>query len=542
VRGRLVEQSLEDEPAASFLKRLWAGYERDNARKSGKGASLFLPDQDAPFPCPANWAWVQLRTIGETQTGTTPPSGNPEFFGDYIPFVKPANLSDGAVNFLGEGISKAGIEYSRLIPQWSVLMVCIGGTLGKAAMTDRDVCCNQQINAITPHLTEMSPFTLVALRSSYFQRLAWLKAGIGTLPIISKGKWEQLPIPVPPLEEQNRIVTKLDELMALCDRLESAQRERDIGQEQFTASSHHHLTNGADGEATRLHAQFFINHLPRLTVRPDQIKRLRQTILKLAVTGRLVSQSASDEPASILIQRIQRSALAQVSLGAKSLARGPLQTSRGTNSNELPNSWIRTTTEMISILIVDCPHSTPAFRSEGVACLDTNSFKAGTLLPSRLRFVSEESFLERTKRAVPVAGDIVFAREGSIGESLIIPPGLRCCLGQRVMLFRLAEGIVPRYFQIAISDESFLKTLTAMHKGIGAKHVNVADMKRAVIPVPPAAEQGRIATRVDELMSLCDELEILLNKAQNEASRLLESVVHHALDSTAVKQIAQPTA
>jgi type I restriction enzyme S subunit len=223
VRGKLVPQDPKDEPADNLLKRIRAREIRGKtkSRKNETTSFLLLESQEAPFQGPPNWAWVQLREIGETQTGTTPPSGNRELFGDYIPFVKPANLGGGAISLTEDGISKAGIEYSRLIMRSSVLMVCIGATLGKAAITDRDICCNQQINAITPYLPEMASFTLVALRSSYFQKLAWLKAGVGTLPIISKGKWEQLPVPVPPLAEQHRIVAKVDRLMALCDQLES---------------------------------------------------------------------------------------------------------------------------------------------------------------------------------------------------------------------------------------------------------------------------------------------------------------------------------
>jgi type I restriction enzyme S subunit len=223
VHGKLVPQDPKDEPADNLLKRIRARGIRGKtkSRKNETTSFLLLEIQEAPFQGPPNWAWVQLREIGETQTGATPPSGNPELFGDYIPFVKPANLDGGAISLTEDGISKAGIEYSRLIMRSSVLMVCIGATLGKAAITDRDVCCNQQINAITPYLPEMASFTLVALRSSYFQKLAWLKAGVGTLPIISKGKWEQLPVPVPPLAEQHRIVAEVDELMALCDQLES---------------------------------------------------------------------------------------------------------------------------------------------------------------------------------------------------------------------------------------------------------------------------------------------------------------------------------
>ena len=224
VRGKLVEQDPNDEPASELLKRIAA--EKARLVKSGKirEPKIVMPlePEERLFPTPKGWSWVRLREIGITQTGTTPSSSKPELFGNFIPFVKPADLDGPSINYDGPGLSEEGMNHSRVAPAGTVMMVCIGATLGKVNVTDRPVCFNQQINSITPYLGSLFTFLSLALKSSNFQAQAWSKAGVGTLPIVSKGKWEVLPIPLPPLSEQRQIIAKVDELMALCDRLEAS--------------------------------------------------------------------------------------------------------------------------------------------------------------------------------------------------------------------------------------------------------------------------------------------------------------------------------
>jgi type I restriction enzyme S subunit len=161
----------------------------------------------------------------------------------------------------------------------------------------------------------------------------------------------------------------------------------------------------------------------------------------------------------------------------------------------------------------------------GLLCLDTNSFKDGKLLPHKLRFVSQETFDERIARLKPEPGDLVFAREGSVGQSIIIPDGIECCLGQRVMLFRLSQRLSNEFVRLAITTEDFLEVLLGLHKGIGAKHVNVADMRNAVVPVPPYREQERILARVSELRRLCADLRLRLSASQTTQAHLAEALV-----------------
>ncbi len=173
VRGKLVEQDPADEPASELLKRIEA--EKERLVKEGKIRKQqpipLLGHEEIPFEVPEHWEWLRVRNIGFTQTGTTPSSNNPEYFGDYIPFVKPADLTGNSINYSGDGISKEGVEHSRLISKHSALMICIGSSIGKVNITDRDVCCNQQINTVTPYIEHLAMFTSFALKAAYFQKL-----------------------------------------------------------------------------------------------------------------------------------------------------------------------------------------------------------------------------------------------------------------------------------------------------------------------------------------------------------------------------------
>lgn len=181
-----------------------------------------IPKNEEPFKLPENWTWTRLDNLGETQTGTTPPKKNPEYFGNYIPFLGPGDIKDMKINYENEGLSKLGVEKARFIAKNSILMVCIGGSIGKMAINDRDVTCNQQINTITPfegvHLNYLS----AVLQSDYFQTKILLSAGGSATPIINKGKWISIPIPLPPLEIQIEISNKIEKLLNLCVTLENS--------------------------------------------------------------------------------------------------------------------------------------------------------------------------------------------------------------------------------------------------------------------------------------------------------------------------------
>ncbi|MBP7901169.1 MAG: restriction endonuclease subunit S, partial [Gammaproteobacteria bacterium] len=222
MQGKLVPQDPKNAPASELLKDIANEKERlINEGKIKKQKPLpAISDDEKPYDLPQGWEWVRLGDCGYLQTGTTPATKDPRNYGNFIPFIGPGDIQNGAINYYANGLSQEGLASARLIESGSILMVCIGGSIGKFAVSDRDVTCNQQINTITAFKPIPIEYLGVTMASSYFQNQVLINASGSATPIINKQKWSEIIVPLPPLAEQKRIVAKIDQLMSLCDNLE----------------------------------------------------------------------------------------------------------------------------------------------------------------------------------------------------------------------------------------------------------------------------------------------------------------------------------
>ena len=162
------------------------------------------------------WKTNKLSSLGVIQTGSTPKTSVKENFGNFIPFIKPADFQpDGVIKYKNDGLSEKGLAESRLIKQNSVVMVCIGATIGKVGYTTIDVTSNQQINSFTPFDGLLTKYCYYAMLDDSFKRRVIFSSGQATLPIINKTKWSNLELTYPDnIEEQKRIVAILDQAFA----------------------------------------------------------------------------------------------------------------------------------------------------------------------------------------------------------------------------------------------------------------------------------------------------------------------------------------
>lgn len=200
------------------------------------------------------WGEKSLEQIGKTQTGSTPKTSNKANFGDFIPFIKPADFNlNGSLNYENEGLSHQGLSQARKVPENSVLMVCIGATIGKCGWCDCDVTTNQQINALTPVDGVSHKFVYYQMLTEEFQRRVLLNSGQATLPIINKSKWNSLTVRLPPtLSEQQRIVAILDEAIeGIATAAASAEKNLANARELFQSTLQSVFTQQGEGWVER---------------------------------------------------------------------------------------------------------------------------------------------------------------------------------------------------------------------------------------------------------------------------------------------------
>lgn len=531
VQGKLVPQDPGDEPASVLLQKIRTEKDRLIAEGKIRRDKPLAPiaEDEKPFEVPTGWAWVQaldvcvLITDGDHQA---PPKAN---FG--IPFLVIGDVRDGSIDL--ENASRfVPLSYFEAL-DWGK-QPCIGDVLYTTVgsfgipvpvIEQQNFCFQRHIALFRPAITKLQGFLALVLRSSLaFQQAEQGATGIAqkTVPL---SVLRNLTLPLPPLAEQARIVTRVEELMRVCDALEVKGKLKAAQHARLVSTLLGTLTDSDTPEALAQNWQRVATHFDLLLDRPQAIDAFEQTLLQLAVRGLLVPQDSSDEPASILLQKIRAEKDRLILEGKIKRDKPLLPITDEEKLSGLPVEWQWVRLDEISTVIVDCPHSTAKFVSKGLLCIDTNSFKNGKLLPHKLRYVDEATFAGRIARLQPQPGDLVFAREGSVGESIIIPDGVVACLGQRVMLFRFSEKVSNEFVRLVISSKGFLDHLLTLHKGIGAKHVNVGDMRLAVAPLPPLAEQSRIVTRIEELRRLCAELRQRLSASQTTQAHLAEALV-----------------
>ncbi len=517
VRGKLVAQDSSDEPATELLKRIAAEKVRlVKVGEIGKEKLLACEVGRVDFKLPANWRWTRLADVTSyIQRGKSP---------RYTTTDGALVVSQKCVQWPGLDLavakqitleSLADYEDIRFLRDGDLLWNSTGtGTIGRIIQVIAPpamLVCDSHVTVIRC-LKVHSEYIRTWLRSDNVYSLIEGRAAGSTnqVELTAQMAINQI-VPLPPLAEQHRIVAKVDELMALCDRLEAARAERETKRDRLSAASLARL-NTPDPETFRDDAHFALNALPALTARADQIKQLRQTILNLAVRGKLVPQLLEDEAVSAGLSRA----------GVHCRTDGFFS---------LPSSWawVRVgdvaITRLGKMLDKAKNKGTPRRYLRNVNVRWFN-FNLSDVLEMRFEDAEVSEFSLKT-------GDVLICEGGEPGRAAVWDnrePDL--CFQKALHRVRFSPSIDSHYFVNALRASADDGRLMASFTGTGIKHFTGKALGAYHFPLPPLAEQHRIVAKVDALMALCDQLEASLSTRDDHRRRLLESLLHQALQPT----------
>lgn len=397
VRGKLVPQDPNDEPASELLKRIAAEKARlvkigdlRKPRDLDNGAAL-----DEPFPVPSTWQWTRLDGVGAIVGGGTPSAADSSNFtqpGGGIPWLTPADLGGYSDLYVSRGsrdLSEKGARTSSatLMPAGTVLFTS-RAPIGYVAIAANPISTNQGFKSIVPYVGDCSRYIATAMKA--FAPEIDAKAPGTTFKEVSGKIVAAIPFPLPPLAEQFRIVAKVDELMALCDRMEAARTVREETRDKLTAASLIRLI-APDPKPFRDDACFALKALPILTARPNQIKQLRQTILDLAVRGRLVPQDTNDERPQEALRGVQqeRDELVRAKLIRSEKPLAPIRVDEP--PFEIPATWLWTRIGDVAVF-TQYGTSTKANPSEhGVPVLTMGNIQDGLVVWGNEKTIPQDS-------------------------------------------------------------------------------------------------------------------------------------------------------
>ena len=378
-------------------------------------------------------------------------------------------------------------------------------------------------------------FTFLLLRSLSLEGLAK-----GIKPGLNRNEVYLLSVYVPPFPEQQRIVAKVDELMALCDELEARQEARIQARTRARRSATHHLLTAETPTDFAKHWRLIRDHFDLLYDTPETVTDLRQAILQLAVQGKLVPQDPNDEPAAVLLARTseENEKLLEAGKGKK---QKPLP-SIGSDDipYELPTGWewmrLPQVVGVGRYAIKRGPFGSAIkkafFVPSGYKVYEQknairNDFSLGHYYIGENKFKELEAFEVRPN-------DIIVSCSGTVGKLAVAPQWMeRGIINQALLKLTLNNNAMTNEY-FAIMFEAYLMRTDTLSdlQGTAQKNItSVTVLKSLPMPLPPLAEQKRIVAKVNELMTLCNGLETKLAESREAGETLLRSIVHHLLDA-----------
>ncbi|WP_270816019.1 MULTISPECIES: restriction endonuclease subunit S [unclassified Aeromonas] len=544
VRGKLVPQDPSDEPASVLLERI--AVEKARLVKEGKikkpKALPEIGEEEKPFELPAGWEFTRVGSIINRISNGFSGVQNKE--GNGFPLTRIESISESVINMGRVGYSPSiphdKLNYYRL-NQGDILLSHINSDLhvGKTAIFHGNHELYHGVNLLLIRTSCLVSYDYIDLvfnqlrLSGYFLSVAQHAIGQSS---INQSIVQSVLIPLPPLDEQHRIVAKVKELMALCDQLEQQSEAQLAAHQMLVETLLATLTDSADADELAQNWARLSTHFDTLFTTESSIDALKQTILQLAVMGKLVPQDPSDEPVSALLGRIAAEK-ARLVEEKKIKKEKPLPAiSEDEKPFELPQGWDWVKLDYIakneknalkagpfgSVLKKDM-YVASGYKIYGQEQVISGDEDLGDY------FIDEEKYLSLESCKVQ-AGDILVSLVGTIGKVLILSDNaVRGIINPRLVKVSLFSDIDRKYIGVVLGSQLVQDELYRKSHGSTMNVLNLGLLRELVFPLPPVKEQSKIVNKVEGLLAVCDQLKVRLQTSQQTQLALAESLVEGAL-------------
>jgi type I restriction enzyme, S subunit len=515
IQGKLVEQNPKDESVKSVLKRL-LNWNEENFSNSAT-------ELEKPFDIPESWEWRTIGDVCQTTSGGTPSRQNPNYYGGNIPWLKSGELEDTLIEQIEEAITDEGLANSsaKIFPAGTPLIALYGATVGKTGMLGVDAATNQAVCALFPAKEIIDTHFLLKYLQSQRQKLLDISAG-GAQPNISQKVIREWLIPIPPLAEQQRIVARVEELFAqtraLAQELAHSQSELD----GLNQSSLSHLLASETPKDFNQHWDFIAEHFDLLFQTPEQVAPLRQSILELAVRGKLTRREAGDEAICQSLDQIRKE--------KKDIVLPPI--SKSEQLFELPHGWEWERLAVVAVKTQDGTHYSPQVQhakkeKNTYLYITSKNIKIDGVNLSNVTYIDEDLHKQIYQRCNPEKGDVLLIKDGAMtGMVTINNLDEEFSLLSSVALIKTEKRVLlPRFLMYFLRSPSGLESILGNMSGSAIRRIVMRQLDKTLVAIPPLAEQERIVKRVEQLLSLCDALEARLQSAEEERGRLVAAVM-----------------
>lgn len=528
MQGKLVPQDPKDPPASELLNEIEV--EKKRLVKHGKiKEPKTLPPvstEEMPFALPKGWEWVRLGTVAE-YNGRDHADPKDIDKDCWVLDLEDIEKTTSRLLYIAKYSERESKSTKSQFKMGDVLYGKLRPYLDKVLVADSDGVCTTELVPIVPSKAIAAQFLRWMLKSPSFLRYVnALMYGV-KMPRLGTDDAINSIHPLPPLNEQLRMVAKIDELMARCDVFEKLRAERDTKRLAVHAAAVHQLLNVDDTNGHIQAREFLGQHFGELYTVKDNVTELRKAILQLAVMGKLVPQDPSDPPASELLKQIEDEKKRLVKAGKirESKALPPVSTEEMPYALPKGWQWVRLGTSMLKI--TDGTHHSPPNGDQGdFLYISAKNIKEDGVMLSNATYVTEAVHKEIYSRCDPEPGNVLYIKDGATtGVVTINNLDEPFSMLSSVALLKQPSGINNRYLFLTLKAPFFYEAMRSGMTGVAITRVTLNKLQEAIIPLAPYNEQYRIVAKIDQLMSMCNTLEQQIDNARETQSSLLNAMM-----------------